>query len=242
MDVSKAIDEGKPAKPEKPGGEAEVEGDAAVPRVPVGFLPRGAAADRGIFISPQTASEPEELWSSQRTAKEDTPEHAEAHLRQPCTSRQGLGSHPRGAEMGREMTASSQSGGLEEPPAAHLVPGDRVATSSHITEEGHPDRRVARTMPQRAFIADREVSEGPPGTIHPSHHAMQTDTYTFCCLCGVFGKQLRRCALHLRCPREPRNRIARTARDKLMSGFEPNGRGWGNWRRCEGPVRLLDDD
>ena len=36
-----------------------------------------------------------------------------------------------------------------------------------------------------------EAEEGPPGTIHPSHHLMQIEAYTFCAVCGVYGKQLR---------------------------------------------------
>ena len=97
---------------------------------------------------------------------------------------------------------------------------------------GHPQLTVARALRgqhRRRQLTDREVEKGLPGTTHPSHYALPTDHCTFCGLCGVYRKQLRKCALQLRCPREPRNRYAGIARDKLLRGPEPHGRGW---RQC----------
>ena len=101
------------------------------------------------------------------------------------------------------------------------------------------DALAARLRSRSEPPADREVPVGPPGTLHPSLYLLQTDTYTFCGLCGVYGKQLRRCALHELRLREPKKRYARYYRGKLLSGYEPSGK---TWRRCERPATPHDFD
>ena len=88
-------------------------------------------------------------------------------------------------------------------------------------------------------MTEDEVEEGPPGTLHPTHQLKQIDAYTVCAVCGVYGKQLRRSALHLRCLFRPSNRFARLARDKLMSGMVPHGR---SWQQGEGSVMPFAGD
>ena len=108
-------------------------------------------------------------------------------------------------------------------PVSRLLPRgtEGAEASAGVTSRG---RDLVRCAAQRASPVEvDEVEEGPPGTIHPSHQLMQIEAYTFCAVCGVYGKQLRRSALHLRCLRRPKNRYAGMARDKLMSSIVPHG-------------------
>ena len=89
-----------------------------------------------------------------------------------------------------------------------------------------PDEEVLRGARERVLS---------PGKIHSTHQVMETQSYVFCCICGSYGKQLRRSQLHVECPRQPRNRYAAIARNKLMLGEEPFGRAW---KKVSDPAKL----
>ena len=111
------------------------------------------------------------------------------------------------------------------------------------TQEAQTEERPAPESLPRAFLADSHESAhlgatgvistsapvdtpNQPGNIHSTHYMLQVDQYVFCGVCGVYAKQIRRSQLHVPCPRAPKNRFARIARDKLLEGKEPEGRGW----------------
>ena len=123
-------------------------------------------------------------------------------------------------------------------PVPQLLP--RGTEGAEVAVGPSRGRGQVRCSAQRiAPVVVEEVEEGPPGTIHPPHQLMQIEAHTFCAVCGVDGKQLRRSALHLRCLRMPKNRYAGMARDRLMSGMVPHGR---SWQQSEGLVTPFADD
>ena len=152
-----------------------------------------------------------------------------------------------GAESSTSQCRTSGATAGESPPVRSLpreaAGGRRWSISQAVTpstsQTSSRGRGMVRGTAARASITDDEVEEGPPGTLHPTHQPKQIDAYTFCAVCGVYGKQLRRSALRKCCVSRPSNRFARLARDKLMSGMVPHGR---SWQQGEGSVMPFGED
>ena len=114
-----------------------------------------------------------------------------------------------------------------------------LQTDSHETE--HVPQTDSHETGHQTMAAESDQADKPnlPGHIHKTHYMLQVDRYVFCGVCGVYAMQIRRSRLHEPCPRAPRNRYAQLARDKLLEGREPEGRGW---RRTQTVVRPLAAD
>ena len=110
------------------------------------------------------------------------------------------------------------------PPEVLERPGGGRLRVFRENQPAHPGAQESRAA--AAEQPDEDKAALAPGQIHPSRHALQTDAYTFCGVCGVYEKQIRRTRLHIPCLRRPRNRDAHRARRLLLGGHEPDGQGW----------------
>ena len=100
-----------------------------------------------------------------------------------------------------------------DPP--HPAMGDSAGRGTPAEGEDVPTASVFReTSPEEQASRDG---------IHPTHVPYQTTRYTFCGICGTYGKHLKKTQLHKECPRKPKNRWATAGISRLMTGLEPDG-------------------
>ena len=132
--------------------------------------------------------------------------------------------YQRGDPLGNSECVSSLSPQGPAPDQdADGTPSMAVASRA-VSHEMGPSQ-LSQTTVNATSPAD-EDAPNLPGHIHKTYYMLQVDRYVFCGVCGAFAMQIRRSRLHMPCPREPRNRYAKIARDKLLEGREPEGRGW----------------
>ena len=97
---------------------------------------------------------------------------------------------------------------------------EACVSRNSLSEDATGPGVFRETLPQDGLASCQEHRDG----VHETHIPYQTQHYTFCVLCGTYGKHLKKTKLRSPCPRAPRNRWASRAIDGLMKGTEPNGR------------------
>ena len=131
---------------------------------------------------------------------------------------------------------------LSQPCPAPRDDADSLPSRDAVSTTSNVPRAVSHETGHQATAAETSVNDdlpNQPGHIHRTQYMLQVDRSVFCGVCGVFAMQIRRSRFHFPFPREPRNRYARIARDKLLEGREPDGRGW---RRTQKAVVPLTED
>ena len=123
---------------------------------------------------------------------------------------------------------ATQEAMADEKPAQGCIPRALWADSRESALVPSADSHESAHQGAGGAASTSATADTPnqPGNIHSTHYMLQVDQYVFCGVCGVYAKQIRRSQLHVPCPRAPKNRFARVARDKLLEGKEPEGRGW----------------
>ena len=124
--------------------------------------------------------------------------------------------------------AATQEAQTEERLAPESIPRALMADSDESALVPSADSHESAHLGATGVVSTSAPADAPhqPGNIHSTHYMLQVDQYVFCGVCGVYAKQIKRSQLHAPCPRAPKNRFARVARDKLLEGREPEGRGW----------------